>query len=116
GTGPPGNRCLSVPRGSGVRPILLHHAGGHLCPPGPHGRRPPGTSRGPLPDGATGGTLVGGRNLSPPGGLAPAAAAAATGGGGSLVAAGPGRRPPPGGQIAGATSCHESEPALASSG
>jgi hypothetical protein len=43
----PGDRCLSGHRGSSVRALLLHRARGRLCPPGPHGRQPPGTGRGP---------------------------------------------------------------------
>ena len=52
GPGPPGDRRLAGHRGSAARPILLHHAGGSLCPPGPHGRWPPGAGRGPHPGGA----------------------------------------------------------------
>ena len=116
GPGPPGDRRLAGHRGSAARPILLHLAGGRLCPPGPHGRRPPGAGRGPHPGGAAGGTLVGSGSLSPPGRLAPAAAGDAAGGGGSLVAAGPGRRPPPGGEIAGAAGRHEPQSPLAAAG
>ena len=116
GPGPPGDRRLPGHRGSAARPILLHRAGGRLCPPGPPGRRPPGAGRGPHPGGAAGGTLVGSGNLSPPGRLAPAAAGDTAGGGGSLVAAGPGRRPPPGGEIAGAAGRHEPSSPLAAAG
>ena len=116
GPGPPGDRRLPSHWGTSARRILLHIAGGSLCPPGPPGRRPSGAGRGPHPDGAAGGTLLGSGSLSPPGRLAPAAAGGATGGGGSLVAAGPGRRPPPGGEIAGAAGRHEPQSPVAAAG
>ena len=52
GTGPPRDHRLAGHRGSAARPILMHRAGGSLCPSGPHGRRPPGAGRGPHPGGA----------------------------------------------------------------
>ena len=60
-----------------------------------------------IASGAAGGTLVGSRNRSPPGRLAPAADGNAARGGRNLVAAGPGRGPLPTGQIAGAACGHE---------
>src|SRR4029434_5022890 len=85
GTGPPGDRRLAGNWGSAGCFILLRRAGRRLCPPRPHGRRPPGAGRGPHPAGAAGGTLVGSGNLSPPGRLAPAAAGNTAGGGGRLA-------------------------------
>src|SRR4029453_17411285 len=117
-TGSDTSRALlrSGHRGSAVRPFLLHHAGGSLCPPRLHGRRPPGAGRGPHPGGAARGTLVGSRNRSPPGRLAPAATGDATGGGENLLPAGLGNRPPPGGQVAGAAGRYEPGPAVAAAG
>ena len=116
GPGPPGDRFLSGHRGSECGSILVHRAGRSLCPPGPPGRRPPGTGRGPHPGRAARGTLVGSGSLSPPGRLAPAADGDIAGGGRSLVAAGPGCRPPPGGKITGAARRHEPQSPLAAAG
>src|SRR5262249_24536695 len=116
GPGTPGDCRREGHWGSGARPILVHRAGGRLWPSGPHGRRPPDAGRGPHPGGAAGGTLVGSRNLSPAGRLAPAAPGDAAAGGGNLVAAGPGCRPPPGGKIPGTAGRHEPEPPLAAPG
>src|SRR2546428_2921713 len=49
GDGPPGDRRLASHRSSAARSILVHLAGGSLCPPGPPGRRPSGAGRGPHP-------------------------------------------------------------------
>src|SRR5262249_38123271 len=116
GRSPPGDRRLPSRRERTVRSILLHRACGRRCPPGLHRRWPPGAGRGSRPGGAARGTLVGSRNLSPPGRLAPAADGDTAGGGGNLVAAGSGRRPSPGGEVTGAAGRHEPSTPVAAAG